>query len=353
MSAEANDVFIPGQLLRDGDHLPLGTKRAAARDPRLVTRTRRDFGYKPGTPAVAVLDLDVKGWPKELQERLPDLDAIIAAISEVYPGFRCAGWVARASASAGIKNEATGSETGISGWHIWFFVRDGADVRRFVDVLHKGLVCRTYGFCFVAKDGSPQIRTIIDRVASGAGERLVFEADAVLNHAHLVHGDGGRPLRVNHGLAIDTSQLQDLTPDEENSVRVMSELWTECAMPEINQRRLASGRTQFTAESGSKRVAVLLGDFDSVLIDGDTEIRLDDGRRIQALDVVLEPAAYNGATCADVLEPEYGGGRNKAIIRAGEAGVSIYSHAHGGRLYRIQLSDEQIRRGLERASHAH
>jgi hypothetical protein len=64
-------------------------------------------------------------------------------------------------------------------------------------------------------------------------------------------------------------------------------------------------------------------------------VRLDDGRVLSIKDLLEEPDEFDGASMADPLEPNYGGGRCKARFYWNNGKPVINSYAHGGRTYRI------------------
>ena len=59
-------------------------------------------------------------------------------------------------------------------------ILDGGDAADFVSRLHDRLVLAGWGSTFVSEAGSVQVRSLIDTSASGVGERLWFEADAIV-----------------------------------------------------------------------------------------------------------------------------------------------------------------------------
>jgi hypothetical protein len=72
------------------------------------------------------------------------------------------------------------------------------------------------------------------------------------------------------------------------------------------------------------------------------EILLDDGAVVTVMDVLCEPERFDGATCADPLEWDYGGGRNKAIIYTDRSRPAIFSQAHGGQWFDLRLTSGDL-----------
>jgi Family of unknown function (DUF5906) len=71
-------------------------------------------------------------------------------------------------------------------------------------------------------------------------------------------------------------------------------------------------------------------------------LRLDDGRVVTVCDILADREAFHRVTCADPLEPEYGGGMNKAIIYTDGYKARLFSHAHGGRLFTLALDEVDV-----------
>ena len=64
--------------------------------------------------------------------------------------------------------------------HVFFVAEDGADIPRYCEVLFRRLVLAGYGFIRIAKDGTTELRSLIDLAASGRPERLWYDAEPVL-----------------------------------------------------------------------------------------------------------------------------------------------------------------------------
>ena len=89
------------------------------------------------------------------------------------------GCYARPSASAGVRDTRTGVMLPSGAKHVFFVAEDGADIPRSSEVLFKRLVLAGYGFLRIAKDGTTEVRSLIDRRQRRA-ERLWYDAEPVL-----------------------------------------------------------------------------------------------------------------------------------------------------------------------------
>ena len=126
--AEIADMQDLGALidsLKSGEALGLGTLRADLPDqveivtkryldklngvarPDVIARTGGNIVFRPGQPALALLDFDTKGMPSEVAAQLEELGGYWAALVSVLPELASAARVTRRSTSAGLSTELT------------------------------------------------------------------------------------------------------------------------------------------------------------------------------------------------------------------------------------------------------
>jgi len=106
-----------------------------------LTRTADNFQY-PDSDALAVFDYD----PDESQPYYTP-DELIDIISKVVPGFREAEKVINYSVSSHIYDKEGNNLSGETpGYHIYFLVKTGSDIQRFVKILEKRLWLAGYGY---------------------------------------------------------------------------------------------------------------------------------------------------------------------------------------------------------------
>ena len=340
-----NECLILGAIVRPGDGHPLVLDRQLPSRPDAIARTKEHFRYQEGRPAWLGYDIDIGQFPADLKSRVQECGGVLATLQTRIPGFDGAARVARPSSSSGIRNRRTGEETGLRGLHVYVLIKDGADAQRAIGVLHRRLVLAGFGYPFVTKAGLVQVRSIVDTVASGVPYRLWYEADAILSHPDLEHTARGRRIFAREGAALDTTAaLPDLSDGELNAFRR-----AEAELREGVRSEALAIRGRFNVEQGR---SVLDVDDDRrwplVTIAGSHEIHLDQAvagqRTIRALDIILKPSLFHERTCADPLEPDYGGGVNKAVILSDNAAAlrpRIHSQAHGGIEYQIRLTADE------------
>ncbi|MER9654403.1 helicase RepA family protein [Mesorhizobium sp. M0152] len=308
-----------------------------------ISRSKSFFVHRE-CPAVLGLDFDVKDWPAAIRDRVAVTPGqITGVLASVFPEFGAVCTVLRPSSSTGVVNSQNGLTTGAnSGQHRYIFVTDGSDIAAFADRLFARLVLAGFGFPFITKNGAVSVRTLIDKIATKGPERLWYEADALLDDVRLAYQPGAREPRIinPNGSFLDTRRFAALSAEEESEfARQVDEIKSSCASEaqaiaghyrtaEVD-RYVSAGETRVTAErivSAALERSDLMGGF---------QVNLDDGRRVTVAEILADPEEFHRKTCADPIEPEYGGGRNKAIIYTDGAYPHIASQAHGGADYRL------------------
>ena len=168
---------------------------------------------------------------------------------------------------------------------------------------------------------------------------MVYEADAVLEGNDIEHVPSDRACGVlRDGKVFDTEALAELSAGETAQLAAVQAELRAAAQPEIDRVRVAVQQKRagklitsgVVSTEAHKRASTSIG---SHRLDSATVVHLDDGRAPTVLDILRNPSSYDGATGADPVEPDYGGGRNKAkwFVRAGR--VSCHSQAHGGQTF--------------------
>ena len=226
--------------------------------------------------------------------------------------------------------------------HLFFVAEDGADIPRYCEVLVKRLVLAGYGFNRIAKDGTCELRSLIDLAASGRASRLWYDAHPILFDQHLELVVKYRQEQVREGPRLNTHQLKNLNDTEQAEYdRIATEL--EAAVkPDADRERetYIAARVERAVAAGvprdeARRLAFTAVDGGRLDVDG--QYRFDDGNWRSGSEILENVAAIDGKTAADPLEPSYGGGDNRAIWyrKPGEPGFFCHSHAHHGRVFRL------------------
>jgi hypothetical protein len=175
-----SEALVLGQMaIAAGDNANVVTKRmltSGTTETRAISRTRDYFDYRPGRPAVMLLDFDLKGIPEEIKHRVTDAGGLFKALLTVAPELASAARVSRASTSSGISNSETGEQfDGSGGEHHFLLIKDGADIDRTMCLLHDRLWLAGFGWYRLGASGQLLERSLIDKSVRSP-ERLVFEA---------------------------------------------------------------------------------------------------------------------------------------------------------------------------------
>ena len=372
-SLQSNEAIALGALLGEYDRVEVVTKdyleklrqgRAASSRlslngtvrPDVIARTGDHVGYRPGKPALALIDVDTKGMPGGVREAIEARGGFWPALCAVLPELATAGHVTRRSTSAGIFRTDTGQPlAGSNGLHVFVLVADGGDIERFLRTLHDRCWLAGLGWLMVGAAGQLLERSVVDRMV-GAPERLVFEAAPILV-APLSQDSASRAPVVSEGAALDTvavcppltivekSRLRDLRAREEH--RLAPDAARERDTFIARQSKRLAERTGMTVESAARVIAQQCG---GILLP-DLILPFDDPALagITVADVLADPARFEGATLADPLEgPEYG--RCKAMVmRRADGSPWIHSFAHGRTVYQLKYDARAIAAAIANA----
>jgi hypothetical protein len=325
--------------------------------PDVIARTGDNIIYREGRPAFTLLDFDTKGTPPDVATRLDELGGFWAALVAVLPALGDAAHLIRRSTSAGLRRTDTSEElTGSGGLHGYHVVKDGADIERFLDVLHQRCWLAGLGWMMIGVGGQLLERSIVDRMV-GAPERLVFEGAPILAPP-LAQDAASRVPTVTSGKMLDTiAACPQLALVEQHALAKLKAAASQRLLPARTKAREAyvasqaqqlAKRTGCTTEEAARAIeqqcrGVLLADI--ALPFDDTEF---DGMTVA--DVLSEPARFDGATLADPIEGiDYGRAKAK-VLRHADGTPWIRSFAHGLTTYRLKYDHRAVRLRVEQAT---
>lgn len=342
-SLKSNEALVLVPPPDGKDSATVVTEAMLSGVPDAISRGKAFFSHQQG-PSLLGLDFDVKDWPDDIQQRVRATPGeITGVLAGVLPAFGEICTVMRPSSSTGVLNTADGQSTGAnSGQHRYAFVLDGSDIAAFADRLFDRLILAGYGFPFITKSGAVSVRTLIDKIATKGPERLWYEADAILDDSRLAYTPGARDPRIINpaGGFCDTRELAPLSDLElEQLASHIEAIKLSCA-DRAAAISAAYRKTEIErhTKKGMERPAaerIVAAAVERSELTGGFEIHLDDGRWVTVDEILADKAQFHRKTCADPIEPEYGGGRNKAIIYTDGSYPHIASQAHGGADYRL------------------
>jgi hypothetical protein len=323
-------------------------KLGGATDSAVIARTKDFLILKGGEPAIALLDVDLKGIPEETRRRIKDTGGVAAALCSVVPSLVDAAYVERPSTSAGLRNRETGDTyPGSGGFHAAIAIADGADIERFLSDLHDRLWLAGFGWGFVSAAGSFLERSLVDK-ACGSPERLIFEGPPIVE-APLEQEP--RPAVAHEGGIIDTSTVcPPLSDAEKGELDRLKAAERARLKPQMDQARAkwAEGHIERMVAAGAPEAdarATVDRWIDGQELSGDFPLPFDDPKLAGATvaDVIARPDKFGGKTLSDPFEgPAYG--RGKAILyRRADGSLFVNSFAHGGVRYELcPDSSEQV-----------
>ena len=190
-----NEALSLGRLVSGvGKSAPVTTVSRLKSAPEGTIARSQDFlEFMENTPAFMLLDIDRKGMPQAVADRIKAAGGVVPLLTELFPALMKGARVERASTSAGIFNTATGQAfAGSGGMHIYVLVEDGADIPRALAALSDRLWLNGCGWLHVGAAGQILTRSIVD-ASVGSPERLVFEGAPIVEPPLAQDLDARRP----------------------------------------------------------------------------------------------------------------------------------------------------------------
>ena len=322
----------------------------------LIARTSNFISYKAGHTALALIDIDTKGMPDIVRQRIEEVGGYWNALVTVLPELASAGRVERRSTTTGLSRSDTGEKfPGSEGRHIYILAEDGVDVDRFLRTLHDRCWIHGFGWHMVGAGGALLERSIVDRMV-GMPERLVFEGHPVLI-APLTQDLALRQPQTHDGTPLNMREIcPPLSIVEKSELDQLHKASRYRLAPESVKAReefiakhadSLAQRAGISVYAARRIIAQQCDGFllpDIVLPWDDTEF---DGCTVA--DILADPARFAGATLADPLE---GGiyGRTKAMVMRHADGTPwINSFAHGRTTYELRYDARTIKASIEKA----
>ena len=300
-----------------------------------IARCREDLCFDPCFSGVLMLDHDPRDAAVPAIPALSEAE-LIDALAAIFPPFAEAARLVTASASAGIHRKDTGELVHDSrGAHVYFAVKNPADIPRFGAALVKRLWLEGRGGIVIAKNGALLERTIIDETVFQP-ERVDYAAPAMLS-PNLERR--AAPPSFTSGGYLDTERLSDLSEAEESEYRRIVNEARRAAKPQADEVRAAAiessahviaekqgialeaARTIATAAVGAERADLFRSFF---------PLTFARHGAVSVADVFADPSRFDGEALADPIEgPDYGRTTAKMFWNGGEQPI-VHSMAHGG-----------------------
>ncbi len=345
LTLKTNQAISLGVCNRTKNGQPLTSgrivKNSASWDPEnsVVSRSKECFswhgtGINTGTDTrkfscscknLILLDLDGLDATSDIITTVAELIADVPLLQQLPM------WAYSSSGSNIYDGDA--ELTGLTGLHVYLLLPQSIEPTAFKTYLETRLWLAGKGFIFITKSGSRLKRCSVD-LSVFSPERLVFSAGAECV--------GSLIQRREPPLFIDFSDNSDLPPtlitegEIEEAERRMVGAYKAAEMKAAKVENKYLGELQVSTNLPKPDAKKLLTSLKAGKLSGSHPVHMDDGAKITAWQLLLDPDKWDKKTCADPSEPLYGGegnsvGKNKAIIYASDFNnVRIFSHAHGG-----------------------
>lgn len=302
----------------------INQKLLAGKCPTDASRTSEEFGLHNGA-GLMIIDSDSLsdfgiGSNTIYVEKIRSLDsAMKSALMVMSP-----------SASSGI--EFNGSNSGLKGMHCFIPLDDAKAMPSILEILHKRSVLAGLVRAQITANGVVLIKSLVDLAMKSSNQPCYEGGARLLNAAVTQH----RTIESCGRSVLKASDFKILTPVEEAEYEAICRKLKSDVNIEANAIRSA-WRAVKESELISKGVttekATILLDqaLDGGILSEEIEIQTDKFGPVTIAKILANPTRYHHATCADPMEPEYGG--NKAKIYSCQNKPCIHSMKHGGVVY--------------------
>ena len=345
-----------------GESAPVTTVSRLKSAPEGTIARSQDFlEFMENTPAFMLLDIDRKGMPQAVADRIKAAGGVVPLLTELFPALM-KGCPRRARVDfSGNFQHATGRAfAGSGGMHIYVLVEDGADIPRALAALSDRLWLNGCGWLHVGAAGQILTRSIVD-ASVGSPERLVFEGAPIVEPPLAQNLDARRAI-ATPGIAVDTrrvlpplsasecGQLEQIRGAERR--RIDSEVIAIRAAADLKLSQEIAHREGIPIEVARRQVKAR---HEEVLMPGMTLVMDDEGLGdVTVAKVLKNPDAFIGETLADPLEgPSYGPGKAMVMADRNTDGVFIHSFAHGGARHRLCYDRSLLEEVLRAADPEH
>jgi len=301
-------------------------------EPGAIPRTRDDFKFNE----LVLLPLDYD------HGRFKTTKEFDAAFDSVLPGFIQTERVYRQSATACIYHNDKQAFPNLN-FHGYIVGKVNPDkaveqLKQFKQIVKVRAWVAGHGYLFISKSGSVEERCLVDLAPWARPEGIMYEGRPIV-------GDGltyRKPQSFHHKGKpyLDISEISQLTDTENGKYTELVRKERNRKLPEINKIRKKYGRQMVEklmtdGQVSKKEAQQITAHAMACTLSPSWPVRLDDGRNLLIKDLLEEPDEFDGASMADPLEPDYGGGKCKARFYWNNGRPVINSYAHGGRTYRI------------------
>ena len=318
-----------------------------------ITRSLKHMGWAQSDNIMVVIDYD----PAKDADRWAPSE-LVATIAEILPGFEDVARVVTHSTSSCISDEHGEEITGPSaGYHIYFMMPSGTDVKRFVEIFKVRAWIAGYGHVMLSKSGSKLVRNRLFDEFVFSPERLIFETGAVIPEGWTQN----RPEPIyTPGKVFDPATLPDLSNEEMKRYDTLVDKAKRAiagAADETRKKYVDVKAKDLHARKPDVSLAICRTTIEKACTNGDLygdfEIHLDSGEVVTVAGILRNPGKYDRATCHDPLEPgNTTAGKAQIFINKGKGNEKpvIKSFWHGDHILflhaKVAFDAEQVVDGI-------
>lgn len=310
-----------------------------------IARDREHFSFRRGQPGILMLDCDARPGKPALD--WPDIDRVIG---DIVPGWADVERLWRASSSAFIYTSDGSELIGTGGWRCYVMLDDAAAIPAVGAHIYQRLWETGHGYIFISKAGHALDRSLIDATV-WQPERVDFAGEPVLERG-LVRRAPQPTLLGSTPMLASARAMAALTLGEWRQSSELLKQAKQAVEPEVTAARrsfVAARADALTAEKlnvSEKRLRSLWKRaVEHQVLTGDFVLHREDGNTITVGEVLADVDRWHQARFADPLEPDYRGDKRIALVNLEpELGSEpyLYSHAHGGIIYRLAREASEI-----------
>jgi hypothetical protein len=320
----------------------------------IISRSRDYLTFSKGRRGFCLGDFDCKGITAEVRDKLEQSGGFVAALETVIPELKNAGYVVRASTSAGLFRTDTGQRFADSGGiHLYLGIKDVSDSERFLKALFDRCWLMELSWYTISAAGTLLARSIIDRTVA-TPEHLCFEGPPLLGPG-LAQDKAARMPKVVNGDWLDTrAACPPLTAIEQSRLKELQTkaafaLNAECArvrMAWLQQRTTEIATRCGITEQAAHRIAIKHAD--GVLLPAVELTFADPAIGIVTVgDVLADPDKYVDEPLADPWEGPSYGRQTAKVLRRPDGSIFVNSFAHGGQTFELKFDAEAINKILQ------
>lgn len=301
-----------------------------------MTRTRDDMRW-PVCRAILFLDYD-PGKKKALTQK-----ELVEALKKACPFLENLEMLCCPSASSYIKDRKTGETlVGLKGQHVYIIVEKGAQIPEIGKAIEDRLWLAGYGRFDVSRAGTLLERTLIDSTVFQP-ERLDFVGKIIAQKPLAKIRKSGSIITGKQKF-LSIEMIPPLTKEEKTKIENLKCVARQEAEKErvIVRERYIKKRVKKLAGAGAtkdqiaRNRKIVEAALEYQVLYGDFILLSQGGNRVKVSDLLEMPEKYHQTRFADPLEPEYNDDSRIAYANLKTDKPYIYSHAHGGRMYKLR-----------------